>query len=106
MINIKDFQSNLLKIDKKPHKDFDIYYAGYITIKKINDCKNIHSVNPLYLIFSSATWYFKEENDEKHLILDSIEKYEEVLSGIKSEIGTINCGDKTYYEKKLWQNCC
>ena len=34
MINIKDFQSNLLKIDKKPHKDFDIYYVGYITIKK------------------------------------------------------------------------
>ena len=55
MINIEDLQSNLLKIDKKLHKDFDIYYAGYITIKKINDCKNIHSVNPLYLIFSSAT---------------------------------------------------
>ena len=28
MINIKDFQSNLLKKDKKPHKDFDIYYVG------------------------------------------------------------------------------
>ena len=41
MINIKDFQSNVLKIDKKPHKDFDIYYVRYITIKKINDCKNI-----------------------------------------------------------------
>ena len=35
MINIKDFQSNVLKIDKKPHKDFDIYYVGYITIKKL-----------------------------------------------------------------------
>ena len=31
-INIKDFDSNLLKIDKKPHKEFDIYYIGYITI--------------------------------------------------------------------------
>ena len=32
MINIRNFHSNLLKIDKKPHKDFDIYYIGYITI--------------------------------------------------------------------------
>ena len=24
IINIKNFQSNLLKIDKKPYKDFDI----------------------------------------------------------------------------------
>ena len=55
MIDIKNFQSNLLKIDKKPYKDIDIYYIGYITIKKIGDCKNIHSVNPLYLIIYSAT---------------------------------------------------
>ena len=50
MINIKNFCSNLLRIDKKPHKDFDIYYIGYITIKKIGDYENIYSVNPLYLI--------------------------------------------------------
>ena len=99
MINIKDFESNLLMIDKKPHKDFDIYYVGYITIKKIADCNNIRSANPLYLIFNSATGYFKEENDEKYLILDSTEKYEEVFSEIKSEIETINGGEKMYYEK-------
>ena len=97
MINIKDFQSNLLKIDKKPHKDFDIYYVGYITIKKIGDCNNIRSGNPLYLICNSATGYFKEENEEKYLIPDSIKKYKEVFSGIKSE--TINGGEKMYYQK-------
>ena len=86
MIDIKNFQSNLLKIDKKPYKDIDIYYIGYITIKKIGDCKNIHSVNPLYLIIYSATWYFKEKYGKKYLILDSTEKYEEVFSEIKSEI--------------------
>ena len=53
----------------------------------------------MYLIFNSATGYFKEENDEKYLILDSTEKYEEVFSGIKSEIETINGGEKMYYEK-------
>ena len=26
MIDIKDFHSNLLEIDKKSHKDIDIYY--------------------------------------------------------------------------------
>ena len=36
MINIKKFDSNLLKIDKISYKDI-----GYITIKKIDDYENI-----------------------------------------------------------------
>ena len=62
MINIQNFHSNLLKIDKKPYKDFDIYYVGYITIKKIDNCNNTHSVNPLYLMMGPATGYFTEKN--------------------------------------------
>ena len=65
MIDIKNFHSNLLKIDKKLHKDTDIYYIGYITIEKFDDCENIHSINPLYLINHSATGYFKGKNTEK-----------------------------------------
>ena len=61
MIDIRNFESNLLKIDKKPYKDFDIYYIGYITIKKIGDYENIHSVNPLYLIIHSATGHLKKK---------------------------------------------
>ena len=99
MINIKHFHSNLLKIDKRAYRDFDIYYIGYITIKKIGDYENIHSVNPLYLIIHSATGYFKEKNGEKYLIIDSTEKYEEVFSGIRSEIKTINGGKELFYEK-------
>ena len=64
MIDIRNFHSNLLKIDKKPYKDVDIYYIGYITIKKFGDCENIHSVNPLYLIICSATGYFNEKRNE------------------------------------------
>ena len=30
IIDIRNFHSNLLKIDKKSHKDIDIYYIGYI----------------------------------------------------------------------------
>ena len=36
MINIKDFDSSLLKIDKKSYKNIAIYNIGYITIKKID----------------------------------------------------------------------
>ena len=98
IINIKDFHSNLSRIDKKQQKDIDIYYIG--TIKKFGDCENINSVNRLYLIIHSATGYFKEKNGEKYLILDSTEKYEEVFSGIKNEIETINDGKELIYEKK------
>ena len=79
MIDIRSFQANLLKIDKKSHEDIDLYYIDYITIKMFSDCKNIHSVNPLYSLIYSATGYFKEKNGEKYLILDSTEKYEEVF---------------------------
>ena len=99
MINIKNFHSNLLKIDKKLYKDIDIYYIGYITIKKFGDCENIHSVNPLYLIIHSATGHFKEKSYEKYLILDSTDKYEEVLSGIRSGIKALNGRKELLYEK-------
>ena len=33
MINIKDFDSNILKMDKKSYKNIDIYYIGYIVMK-------------------------------------------------------------------------
>ena len=54
MINLNNFNLKLLKINKKLYKDIDIYYIGYITIKKIDDHENIHSINPLYLIINSA----------------------------------------------------
>ena len=66
IVNIEDFQSNLLRIDKKQHKDIDIYYIGYIIIKNFGDCENIYSVNPLFSIIYSATGYFKEKYGEKY----------------------------------------
>ena len=47
----------------------------------------------------SATGYFKEKYGEKYLILDSTEKYDEIFSGIKKEIKTINGGKELFYEK-------
>ena len=94
MINIEEFDSTLLKIDKNSYKDIDIYYVGYITIKKIGDCKKIHSVNPLYLIIVEGDGHIEEKNWSKYLVFDSAdenkevytEKYTELWNGIKNEI--------------------
>ena len=63
----RNFYSNLLKIDKKSHADINIYYIGYITIKKFSDCENIQGVNPLSLIIHSATGHSKEKKWRKIL---------------------------------------
>ena len=57
--DLENFKSNLLKIDKKSYKDISIYKIGYITFKKIGDCKNIYSVNPLYLLVNHMSGYMK-----------------------------------------------
>ena len=46
----------------------------------------------------SATGHFKEKYGEKYLIIDSTEKYEEVFSGIRSEIEVLNSGKELFYE--------
>ena len=61
MINIKNFESNLLKIDRKSYKNIGIYNIRYITTKKIDDCENIYSVNPLYLFLNHASGYIEEK---------------------------------------------
>ena len=59
MVNIEDFHLNLLKIDKKSHRDIYIYYIGYITVNKLSEYENIRSVNQLCLIIHFATGHFK-----------------------------------------------
>ena len=49
IINIKIFDSNILKIDKKSYQNIDIYYIGYILMKNIGDYESIHSINPLII---------------------------------------------------------
>ena len=101
IIDLKDFDAKLLKIDKKSYKNIDIYYIGYITIKKIDDCENIHSVNPLYLLVNHASGYIEEKNGNKYLIFDSVNEKKEVLKiweGIKNKIKVIN-GDECDYGK-------
>ena len=83
IIDFESFDSSLLKLDKKSYKDMGSYSIGCITIKKIGDCKNIYSVNPLYLHITHASGYIKEENENKYLIFDSIDENKELLKKIK-----------------------
>ena len=73
-IDIKNFDAWLLKIDKKSYKNIEIYNIGYIKIKKIVDCKNIHSVNPLYLLIDHVSGYVKEKGVNKYLVFDSTDE--------------------------------
>ena len=60
IIDLEYFDSSLLKLDKKSYKDIGIYNIGYITIKKIGDCENIYTVNPLYLCITHASGYIEK----------------------------------------------
>ena len=71
IIDLENFDSSLLKIDKISYKDIGIYNIGYITKKKIDVCKNICSVNPLYLHINHASGYIEEKGVNRHLVFDS-----------------------------------
>ena len=78
-VDLKNFNWSLLKLDKKSYKDIGVYNIGYITIKKIGDCKTIYSVNPLYLRITHASRYIEKINENKYLIFGSINENKEYL---------------------------
>ena len=96
MVNFKDFDPNVLKIDKRSYKNTNFYYIGNITLKD-SDYVKINRVNSLYLIISEANGYIKEKNGGKYSVFDSAIDYNEVFKKyaglwyvIKNEIQTIN----------------
>ena len=68
--DIKTFDSNMLKLDKKSYKNLDIYNIGYVTIKKIGYGYDINSINPLYLRINNVNGYIEEINKDKYLVFD------------------------------------
>ena len=93
IIDLDNFDAGLLKIDKKSYKDINIYNIGYVTKKKISNCMNINSVNPLYLGITRANGYIEDKDMNKYLIFDStdknkelLKKYNDVFNGIRNKI--------------------
>ena len=98
-MNIKNFEANLLKIDRKLYKNIGIYNIGYIAIKKIGDYENISKVNPLYLRVNHANGNIEEKNGNKYSIFDTTD---ENWSGIKNKIEAVSsggCDDENDYMK-------
>ena len=97
IIDIETFDSKNLKLDKKTYKDLDIYNIGYVTKKKIGDCYDVYSVNPLYLRINNASGYIKEKGSNKYLIFDStdenkelLKRYDNVFNGLIDKIKKID----------------
>ena len=105
IIDLENFDSSLLKLDKKSNKYVGIYNIGYITIKKNGDCKNIYSVNPLYLGITHVNGYIEEINENKYLIFESIDEnkellkmYNDVFNGIMGKIKEVSNDECDYKE--------
>ena len=105
IIDLENFNASLLKIDKKSYKGIGIYNIGYITKKKNDDCKNINSVNPLYLGITHTNGYIEEKGANKYLVFDStdenkelLKKYNDVFNEIRDKIKEIN-NNECDYEK-------
>ena len=89
----------MLKIDKKSYKDIGIYNIGCNTIKKIDTCKNINSVNPLYLNITQTSGYIEKTGVNKYLVFDSTYENKELIKNQrKDKIKEIN-SEECDYEK-------
>ena len=101
LINIKDFDPKLLKLDNK--MDIGIDYIGYVTKK---DEYKINSVNPLYLLVHRIDGFTEEKEGDKYLDIAStdtnsevLKRYSEVWNGIKDCIEKINSSKSREYHK-------
>ena len=95
LINILNFESINLKLDKKAWQDIDIYYIGYIDKNKPKDWK-VKSVNPLYLIINKVFCSAEDENGIKYLKIEknhselTLKNWKIVFDSIKDNIKKIN----------------
>ena len=65
--------------------------------KNISNCRNINSVNPLYLGITRVNEYIEEKDSNKYLVFDStdenkelLKKYSDVFNGIMIKIREID----------------
>ena len=64
--NIKNFNNNKLKLDKKGVLGNDVYYIRYITKKPQ---WHVFSINPLYLMINKIKGHFEEVDGDKYLTI-------------------------------------
>ena len=94
IIDLENFKSILLKIDKKSHKDIGIYNIEYITIKKKLMIVKIFTIWILCICVLIMQAKLHSTNENKELL----KKYSNVFDGIRDKTKEIN-SDKCDYEK-------
>ena len=112
--DIKNLDSNKIKIDKKSYINILICYIGYVTLKDLSCIRN-NIVNPLYLIINKINGYIEESNGNKYLALvlteeskDPLQKCKDlgtkVRDHIKSKTNNLEDCDKKYLKIKFNSN--
>ena len=75
--------------------------------KKIGNCMNINSVNPLYLNIAHSNGCIEKKGVNKYLVFDSTDENKELLkkytvfNGIRNKIKEINSNDCDYMKIKF-----
>ena len=59
---------------KKITKRLAFIISGIWLLKKIANCNNINSVNPLYLIVDNMIGHCEEKRGNKYLVLDDVDQ--------------------------------
>ena len=114
IINLDEFDVSKIKLDRKNFNDTDIYYLGYEYKKKITECNEINSVNPLYLRILDMKGQFKKGKGDNawYLIIfgdaDVLRKFPNIWKSIRVKIeentGGIVQYDKNYMTIKFESN--
>ena len=114
VINLDEFDRSKIKVDRKNFNDTDIYYLGYEYQKKITECNEINSVNPLYLRIKDMKGQFKKGKGDNVWYLtifgdaDVLRKFANIWKSIRAKIeenaGGIVQYDKDYMKIKFESN--
>ena len=114
-VNIKDFDSNLLKINKLSFKgvfSLNIYYVKYIPTKRTNRVSIDRTDNDedyLYLFLDGVDGYIEGNDGIKYLVFASTEKketlknYRTLWEETKRQIEIINNDEPIEYRKDFME---
>ena len=114
IIDLDEFDGSKIKVDKKFFNGIDIYYLAYEYKKKITECNEVNSVNPLYLRIKDIKGQFKKAKGDNawYLIIfrdvNVLRKFVNIWKSIRAKIekntGGIVQYDKDYMKIKFESN--
>ena len=114
LIGLDEFNGSKIKVDRKNFNDIDVYYLGYEYMKKITECNEINSVNPLYWRIIDMKGQLKKgkSNNVWYLVIfgdaDVLRKFANIWESIRAKIeentGRIVQYDRDYMKIKFKSN--